>query len=59
MQSFARRGEGDLPSTIDPCGLASYLMAVLQGLAVQAGLGLPRAQLERLVETALLIWSAP
>ncbi|TPE63720.1 TetR/AcrR family transcriptional regulator [Sandaracinobacter neustonicus] len=50
------RDEGDLPEQIDPESITSYLYAVLQGMAVQAGAGASREELERLVETALLIW---
>ena len=50
------RDEGDLPAHIDPEAITSYLYAVLQGMAVQAGAGATREELERLVETALLIW---
>lgn len=52
----AAQAAGDLPPAADPRGLARCLMAVVQGMAVQAGSGVPRAELERLVETVLLIW---
>jgi len=48
--------EGDLPADADPQGLSSYLTAVMQGMAVQAGAGAARAELERLVETSLALW---
>jgi len=48
--------EGDLPADADPQGLSSYLTAVMQGMAVQAGAGASRAELERLVETSLALW---
>jgi len=47
---------GDLPSHVDVSGLTSYLYALLQGMAVQAGSGASRADLERLVETSLAMW---
>lgn len=50
------RDEGDLPGHLDPDGVTSYLYAILQGMAVQAGAGASREELEGLVETALLIW---
>ena len=50
------RTEGDLPAHIDPEAITSYLFAVLQGMAVQAGAGATREELEQLVETALLVW---
>jgi hypothetical protein len=37
-------------------GLTSYLFAILQGMAVQAGSGATRADLERVVETSLMVW---
>ena len=48
--------DGDLPDQIDPEGLTQYLYAILQGMAVQAGSGATRADLERVVETSLLVW---
>ncbi len=48
--------DGDLPSHVDVTGLTSYLYALLQGMAVQAGSGASRADLERLVETSMAVW---
>jgi AcrR family transcriptional regulator len=48
--------EGDLPPSISAEDLATYLSTLLQGIAVQAGAGVPRAQLDRLVETSLSLW---
>lgn len=48
--------EGDLPAHVDPQALAQYLYAILQGMAVQAGSGATRADLERVVETSLMMW---
>ena len=50
------RAEGDLPGDVDPDALVRYLMAVLQGMAVQAGSGVPREQLQQLVATTLSLW---
>ena len=50
------KAEGDLPEHLDVAGLCSYLVAILQGLAVQAGNGASKAQLEALVETSLAMW---
>lgn len=50
------KAEGDLPDTIDVEGLTSYLFAILQGMAVQAGAGASRAELERLIDTSLMVW---
>ena len=48
--------DGDLPDHIDPEGLTQYLYAILQGMAVQAGSGASRADLERVVDTSLMVW---
>ena len=48
--------EGDLPAQTDVDGLCAYLGAILQGMAVQAGSGATKAQLESLVETSLAMW---
>jgi AcrR family transcriptional regulator len=48
--------EGDLPDHVEPEALAQYLYAILQGMAVQAGSGATRADLDRVVETSLLMW---
>ncbi|WP_338424377.1 TetR/AcrR family transcriptional regulator [Sphingopyxis kveilinensis] len=50
------KDEGDFPADTDPEGLAAFLMAVNQGMSVQAGAGATRAELERLVETSLKLW---
>jgi AcrR family transcriptional regulator len=50
------RAEGDLPGHVDIEGLTSYLYAILQGMAVQAGAGASRKDLERLIETSLMFW---
>jgi AcrR family transcriptional regulator len=50
------RVEGDLPQGVDPAGLAKCLYAIIQGMAVQAGSGASRQDLERLVETGLAMW---
>jgi AcrR family transcriptional regulator len=50
---------GDLPAHIDASGLTSYLYAILQGMAVQAGSGATRADLERVVDTSLMVWPTP
>lgn len=57
LARFARaKDEGDFPADVDPEGLAALLTAVNQGMAVQAGAGATRAELERLVETSLKLW---
>lgn len=52
----AAKRDGDLPAEVEPGGLSRYLTAILQGMAVQAASGVPREELEGLVETTLLIW---
>ena len=47
---------GDLPAHVDPEGLTKYLTAILQGMAVQAGAGASREDLQRLVDTTMAIW---
>lgn len=57
VERFERaRAEGDLPPDTDVAGLTNCLIAILQGMAVQAGAGASRADLERLVETSLAMW---
>ena len=50
------QAEGDLPTGVDPAGLARCLYAIIQGMAVQAASGASRQELERLIETSLSIW---
>lgn len=50
------KADGDLPPGVDIGGLTSYLYALLQGMAVQAGSGASRADLERMVDTSLMVW---
>ena len=48
--------DGDFPDSIDPADLVGYLMAVMQGMAVQAGSGVPRENLRHLVATTMALW---
>ncbi len=48
--------EGDFTGPADAAAVTKYLMAVLQGISVQAGAGSTRAELEDVVETALAMW---
>jgi AcrR family transcriptional regulator len=50
------KAEGDLPRGTDVDGLCAYLVAILQGMALQAGAGAGKEQLEGLVETSLAMW---
>lgn len=48
--------EGDFHAPVDPEGITKYLTAILQGMAVQAGAGASREDLQRLVDTTLAVW---
>ena len=57
VRRFERaKEEGDLPEGIDPQALARYLVAVVQGLCVQASSGTSCRDLSTLVDTALMVW---
>ncbi len=57
IERFERaKREGDLPADADVPGLTAYLLALLQGMAVQAGSGASNEQLEALIETSLTLW---
>lgn len=48
--------EGDLPPSVDVEGITSFLYAIIQGMAVQAGAGATREDLERLIDTSMAVW---
>jgi len=48
--------EGDLPADTDVIGLTTYLFALLQGIALQAGGGTSCADLQKLMDTSLACW---
>ena len=50
------KAEGDLPETVKPDALASFVMAVSHGMAVQAKAGFSRERLEAVAEQALAMW---
>ncbi len=50
------KADGDLPEGVEPAAISRYLLAVMQGLAVQAGSGATAEELERLVDTTLILW---
>ena len=57
IERFERAvSEGDLPAGTDVDGLTSFLYAILQGMAVQAGAGATREELDRVVDTSLTMW---
>jgi AcrR family transcriptional regulator len=50
------RDTGDLPSAADPAALAGYLVAVCNGIAVQAASGASRDELRQIAMLALYVW---
>jgi AcrR family transcriptional regulator len=57
VERFERaQSEGDLPPGVEPQALACYLSTVVQGMAVQAGAGVPVERLEQLIDTTLAMW---
>jgi hypothetical protein len=50
------KAEGELPSSVDIEGLTSLLYAVVQGICLQAGSGATRDQLEKLVDSGMMLW---
>ncbi|MHA6720458.1 TetR/AcrR family transcriptional regulator [Sphingomonas sp. RS6] len=57
VERFERaRAEGDLPADSDPKAVTSYLLAILQGLAVQAGAGATCQDLQGLITVSLSMW---
>jgi AcrR family transcriptional regulator len=50
------RAEGDLLPNANPADLARYVATVLHGMSVQAAGGATRAELQRVVQTALQAW---
>lgn len=47
---------GDFTQPVSAEGMTQYLMAVLQGLAVQAGAGASRDQLQQVADATLAVW---
>ena len=50
------KSEGDLPAHIDAEGITDYLLAIFQGMSVQANNGASMEQLQEVVRTTLTIW---
>jgi AcrR family transcriptional regulator len=50
------RDEGDLPPHTDVQGITNYLLAILQGMSVQAGSGASKEQLEEVVRMSVAMW---
>lgn len=59
-ERFSRaRDEGDLPADMEPGALAAFVLAVMQGMGVQAGAGATAEQLHQLVDVTLRLWPPP
>jgi AcrR family transcriptional regulator len=57
VERFERaKQEGDLPAHVDPQGMTAVLVAMLQGISLQASQGATREELERLADTGLAMW---
>ena len=54
--SSAPRPKATFPPHVDPEGLMRVLIAMLQGISVQANQGATREELDRLVESGLALW---
>ncbi|MES2136648.1 MAG: TetR/AcrR family transcriptional regulator [Pseudomonadota bacterium] len=50
------KAEGDLPANVEAEALTNLLYAVVQGICIQAGSGATREELNRVVETGLMMW---
>lgn len=50
------RAEGELPKDVNPSDLARFYVTVMRGLAVESATGATRAELTRVVETAMKAW---
>ncbi len=50
------KSEGDLPATVDPGALATFVLTIAHGIAVQAKAGADRDTLRAVVQQALAGW---
>ncbi len=50
------KAEGELPDDVNPSDLARFYVTVMRGLAVESATGATRAELTRVVETAMNAW---
>lgn len=50
------KAEGDLPADADSAALARFVATMIQGMAIQAAGGASRAQLQRVIDLAMLAW---
>lgn len=53
------QSEGDLPADVEPRALAAFVLAMMQGMSVQASTGASAADLAQLVDVTLRLWPAP
>lgn len=57
IERFERaKAEGDLPTNVEVEALTNLLYAVVQGICIQAGAGASREELNRVVDTGLMLW---
>jgi len=57
VERFRRaRADGDMDDGPAPEALCEYLFTLVQGIAVQAGAGTSREELDGIVETSLAVW---
>jgi AcrR family transcriptional regulator len=50
------KAEGELPANANPADLARFFAAVIHGMCIKATSGATRAELHRIVDTALQVW---
>ncbi len=50
------KDEGDLPAHVDAAAMTDYLLAILQGMSVQASSGASKEQLQQVMRTSIAIW---
>lgn len=50
------KSEGDLAAHVEVEALTNLLYAVVQGICIQAGAGATREELNRMVDTGLMLW---
>ncbi|TVV70572.1 TetR/AcrR family transcriptional regulator [Sphingomonas solaris] len=50
------KAAGELPDGMEACALARYLLAIMQGLALQGGSGATCQELDQLVRISLGLW---
>ncbi|MGE5148311.1 MAG: TetR/AcrR family transcriptional regulator [Candidatus Eiseniibacteriota bacterium] len=50
------QAEGDLPKDADPAALARFVASIIYGMAVQATGGATRAELQKIIDTAMRAW---